>query len=66
MKSENFGKNLDAVLKFIDMNQTELANRSGLTQTAISQIINGSREPQLSTICKILGVIPVSFERLVK
>ncbi len=67
MKSTSkFGENLKEVLDFIDMSQTELSQKSGLTQAAISQVISGTREPSLSTIIKILKVVPVKFERLLK
>jgi len=46
------------------MTQGELARRSGLTPAAISQIEAGSRDPNLSSILKILKVIPISFEKL--
>lgn len=57
-------KNLLKLLKALDMSQAELAKRSGLTPSAISQIISGEREPSLSSIKAILKVIPVTFERL--
>ena len=61
-----FGNNLHAVMKHLGMNQKTLANRAGLTQTCISQILNAEREPRLSTILKIMKVIPVTFEVLNK
>lgn len=66
MNPENFGKNLKIVIDFLEITQAELTEKSGLTQAGISQIINGEREPSLGSICKILNVIPVKFERLVK
>ena len=66
MSPEYFGANLRKVLKSIDMSQAELANKTGLTQAAISQILDGKREPQISSICKILEVIPTNFEWLVR
>jgi len=59
-------KNLKEVMDTLGMNQTELAEKSKLTQAAISQIISGHREPSLSSIVAILEVIPVKFERLLK
>lgn len=59
-----FGKELQRVLDMLDMTQAELAERTKLTPAAISQIISAKREPTLSTIVKILKVIPVKFERL--
>jgi len=63
VKPENFGKNLKTVIDFLEISQAEL---TGLTQAGISQIVNGEREPSLGSICKILNVLPVKFERLVK
>lgn len=66
MNPKRFGINLLAVLKALDMTQAELAKRAGLTPAAVSQLINCEREPSLGTIVKILTVIPVTFERLVR
>lgn len=55
---------LAKILKALGMSQAELAKRSGLTTAAISQIVNGQREPSLSSIKAILKVIPVSFEKI--
>jgi len=60
-----FGENLNRIMKTLQMSQVDLAQKSGLTQAAISQIISGDREPSLGTIVKILKVIPVKFEVLV-
>lgn len=65
MCPENFGKHLRHILSTLEMTQSELAANAGLTPAAISQIISGEREPSLRTICLILRVIPVKFERLV-
>jgi predicted transcriptional regulator len=64
--SKTFGKNLSEVLKLLEMSACDLAERSNLTPACISQIVNGKREPTLSTVVKILEVIPVKFERLLK
>jgi transcriptional regulator with XRE-family HTH domain len=66
MNPEYFGANLREILRALDMSQVELSEKSGLTQAAISQILDGKREPTLQTICKILAVIPISFEKLVR
>lgn len=65
MRADKFGENLAKILEVLGMNQQELAKRAGLTPAAISQIIAGKREPSLSTICAILMVVPIQFERLV-
>lgn len=66
MNPDYFGVNLRKCLKALDMTQTEFAQRTGLTQAAVSQILDGKREPSLQTICKILEVLPTNFEWLVR
>lgn len=67
MKPETqFGKNLGEILEFLDCRQAEFARRVGCTQAAISQIVNGEREPSVATINKILEVLPVTYERLMR
>lgn len=65
MSHEKFGHNLKHVMEVLGMSQSELCERSGLTPSAISQIINGLRTPGLDSVCKIMAVVPVKFERLV-
>jgi predicted transcriptional regulator len=55
---------LAELLSLMGMTQNELAKRTGLTQAAISHIINGDRDPALSSILKILRVLPVKFEKI--
>lgn len=59
-----FGKNLKKILESMNMSQAEFANRSGLTEACISTIISGKRDPQLSTIVKILKTASIEFEEL--
>ena len=66
MNLDHIGMNLQRIMKALRMNQTELAKRTGLTQAAISQIVNNERAPSLPTIIKILEVIPIKFEDLVE
>lgn len=65
MNPKLFGPKLKAIIKMMDISQAELAELTGLTTAAVSQILNGAREPSLQTICKILNHIPIKFERLV-
>lgn len=65
-EKSTFGKNLSKELYLQDINQLELSKKLGLTEAAISQIISGKREPSLSIILKILKVLPIKFERLIK
>jgi transcriptional regulator with XRE-family HTH domain len=66
MRAENFGKNLKEVIIFLDLTQAEFAEKVGMTQAGVSQLVNGEREPSLASILKILEVVPVKFERLFK
>lgn len=65
MNPDNFGENLKEILSYLEITQDEFAKNAGLTPAAISQIISGERQPGLKSICLILRVIPVKFERLV-
>lgn len=59
-----FRLNLRRILEDLEITQTDFSARCGLTQANLSQILNGDRQPSIKTICKILNVLPVSFERL--
>lgn len=66
MDHRRFGKNLKLILDDLEISQTDFAERTQLTQAAVSMIIKGERYPGLETLCKILGVLPVTLERLLK
>lgn len=66
MTKGSFGKNLRHYLELLNLSQVDLAAKSGLTEAAVSQIINGRREPNLESICRVLSVIPVKFEDMIK
>jgi transcriptional regulator with XRE-family HTH domain len=61
-----FSKNLRHILSVLGMSKAEFARRTGLTPAAVTQLCNGDREPSLQTIVRILKVLPVKFEMLVK
>lgn len=63
---EAFAYNLGEILIELGMTQAEFSKRTRLTPAAVSQILNGDREPSLSSILKIMRVLPVSFERFMK
>lgn len=52
-----FSSNLECLLISIGMTQYELAQRSGLTQAAVSQLISGDREPMVSTLLRICAAL---------
>lgn len=66
MTKGNFGKNLRHYLDLLKISQADFSEKSGLTEAAVSQIINGRREPNLESICRVLSVIPVKFEDMIK
>ena len=49
----DFSENLTCFMQQIGMQQSDLAEKSGLTQAAISQLLSGKREPSLETLLKI-------------
>lgn len=61
-----FGQNLNDLMRTLGMSKAELARRSGLTPAAVTQIAQGTREPSLTSVIRILRVIPVKFEQLVR
>jgi len=64
--AKRFGGNLRKLLIDRDMRQKELAERSGITPTALSLLLSGRREPMLSTILKLQNVIPFKVEEMLK
>lgn len=62
----NFRKNLKQIMQDLGVSQIELSKRTGLTPACISQILNNGRDPNLKSIIKILRVIPIKFENLIK
>jgi transcriptional regulator with XRE-family HTH domain len=65
MSDNIFGKNLNEIILFLNISQAELSKKTGSTCAAISQIINGKREPSLRSICKITKALNINFERLI-
>jgi len=58
---------LEALMSKHRLNQTELSNRSGVSQPAINRILNErskSKNPRKETLQKIAGVLGVSPEQL--
>ncbi len=61
MRTNSFGKRLNLMLKVLNISQRDLAQKSGLTESAISHYIKGDRIPNASTIIAITdstGVCP--------
>lgn len=56
---------ISKLLKEKGMTQTSLAKKSGITQAAISQIVNQERFPTTLVLMKIAKVLTVSIDYLV-
>jgi 3,4-dihydroxy 2-butanone 4-phosphate synthase / GTP cyclohydrolase II len=53
-----FAERLHAVMDGADLSAAELANRSGLTESAISLLRSGRREPSYRTLQRLAHVLP--------
>jgi transcriptional regulator with XRE-family HTH domain len=60
----DFGKNLLAARKKLDLTQEEVAQRSGVEQGEVSRIERGIRDPQISTVEKLAAAVKVPVSRL--
>ena len=61
MEDNRFALRLAELLKRRRMTQRDLADEAGITASAVSRYVNGSREPHLSAliaICEALGTTP--------
>lgn len=56
------GRRLKAALKFRSMTQRDLAEKIGITETAISRYTTGSRVPKTSIAIKICDALGVSLD----
>lgn len=65
-QDNRFGKNLKRWLVLNHLKQKDLAEWSGLTSAAISQIISGQRMPQLATLLAILYALHIPLELLLE
>ena len=63
---EAFVKNMKEIRAFLSMTQAELARRSVLTPSAISQIEDGKRTPSLLSAWKISRALCCDFEGMFK
>ena len=60
-----FAGRLRAAMEKRGMNQTQLAQESGLTVAAISRIINADRMPNAASLIKITNALDVSADYLI-
>ncbi|MHB1799279.1 MAG: helix-turn-helix domain-containing protein, partial [Vulcanimicrobiaceae bacterium] len=59
-----FADELNAALESTHMSAADLAERSGLTEAAISYLRSGQREPSYRTLQKLTQVLPQLSETL--
>ncbi len=60
----NLGSKLDKLLKENGLTQKDLAERTGLTQSAVSHYIKGDRVPRGDNLFKIAAALWVSVDDL--
>lgn len=55
---------LKELLQEADMTQRELADRTGITEAAVSRYVNGTREPRGEALVRIASVLGVTTDYL--
>jgi transcriptional regulator with XRE-family HTH domain len=60
----NFGKNLRAARKKLDLTQEQVSQRSGVQAGEISRIERDLRDPQISTVEKLAAAVELPPGRL--
>lgn len=58
--AQTIGDRLERLLADRNWSQGELARRTGLTRSAISQLVQGATEPSLATIRKLAAALEVT------
>lgn len=61
-EKEVMGQRLKAALKFRSMTQKDLADKTNITESSISRLINGERTPRTDTAIKICDALGVSLD----
>ena len=59
---ERLSKTIPSKMKEKGLSQKELANRTGLTESAISRYVNGSRLPDVSSLIKLSRTLNCSTD----
>ena len=63
---DKFAKNLNIMLKDLNISQVEFSKRTGIPRTTISAYLNQTNEPTLTNIYKITKELNCTFEDLVE
>ena len=53
-------------MELLGMSQKDLARETGLTESAISRFINGTRQPRLYNLIKIADALEMTVDELVR
>jgi len=61
MENEQIGKNISRLRKEQGLSQRDLADKAGITHSAISSIENGKVSPSVSSLQKIVNVFSLSL-----
>ena len=60
----DFGKNLRAARKKLDLTQEQVAERCGVQAGEVSRMERGLRDPKVSTVVKLAAAVEVAPGRL--
>lgn len=64
--SSLFGGRLKTVLRKRGISQTVFAEKAGMTQASLSQIMNGERRANFTTIIRIANTAGLSIDKMVR
>lgn len=62
---ENIGRNIHIILYDKKMSKSELAEKVGISQQMVSEIVAGNKAPKVSTLIKIANVLGVTVDELI-
>ena len=63
--AERIGKNIKRRLKDLDMMQNELAEKAGITESAVSYYIAGRRRPNIKALVNMARVLNTTTDYLI-
>ena len=66
MNNKEYIKRIKDLMKEKGINQKELAQRSNITECAMSRYLNGNREPRIEAIFRISRALNVSVDYLLQ
>jgi transcriptional regulator with XRE-family HTH domain len=63
--TERFARRLQRKMEYLELSQTDLAKRAGLTQSEISQLVNAHTIPRADTVVKLARALNMSTDDLI-